>query len=347
MGYKRLIENTSVAYRNRKVLVTGGLGFIGSNVALRLAEAGAQVTVVDSAVPGCGANPHNLAPAPDVRVLRCDIRDSAVLGEALRGVEVVFNLAGEISHIHSMQNPARDADLNATAQLLFLEHCARHAPGVRVIYASTRQIYGVPQYLPVDELHAVRPVDFNGIHKYTATAYHLLWTDMGSLDGRVLCLTNVYGPRMALNVPGQGFLGHFLRRALCGETIEIFGDGRQLRDPIYVDDVVDAFLLAGSAGPGPRRLWNVGGAATLPLSSIAETISIAAGTPAPVYREFPAAQKSIDIGSYSTDSTRIRQDLGWRHTVSFDEGIRRTMEYYRRELPHYLPDCVSAACRHS
>jgi UDP-glucose 4-epimerase len=347
MGYKRLIENTSVAYRNRKALVTGGLGFIGSNVAMRLAEAGAQVTVVDSSVPGCGANPYNLALAAGIRVIPADIRDSAALAGEIRGVDVVFNLAGEISHIHSMQDPARDADLNATAQLLFLEECARQAPGVPVVYASTRQIYGVPQYLPVDELHPVRPVDFNGIHKYAATAYHQLWTEMGRLDARVLCLTNVYGPRMALNVPGQGFLGNFLRLALLGETIQIFGDGRQLRDPVYVDDVVDAFLKAGAAARTPRRLWNVGGSAALPLAHIAETISHACNAPVPVYRPFPPEHKNIDIGSYVTDSGRIRKDLCWRPSISFEEGIRRTVEYYGPDLPHYLPHRTVAACRRS
>jgi UDP-glucose 4-epimerase len=347
MSYNRLIETPSVAYRNYKVLVTGGLGFIGSNLALKLAEAGAAVTVVDSCDPGCGANPHNLAPAPDVRVIHADIRDSAALAGEIRGADAIFNLAGEISHTRSMREPARDADLNATAQLHFLEECARHAPGVPIVYAGTRQIYGVPQYLPVDELHPVHPVDFNGIHKYAAISYHLLWGEMGKLDARVLCLTNVYGPRMALNVSGQGFLGHFLRVGLTGEAIRIFGDGRQLRDPVYVDDVVEAFLLAGTAHPASRRLWNVGGGAPLSLAEIAQTISRAAGAPAPQYEPFPAEHKSIDIGSYFTDSSRIRKDLGWRPVVPFDEGIRRTLEYYRREMPHYLAGCSAAAWRRS
>lgn len=322
------------------------MGFIGSNVAVRLAAAGARVTVVDCADPGCGANLRNLAEAPEIRIIRADIRDASAVEGALRGVDVVLNIAGEISHTHSMRNPARDADLNATAQLYFLEMCGRVAPGVRVVYAGTRQIYGVPQYLPVDESHPVRPVDFNGIHKHAAVAYHQLWSDSGKIDARVLCLTNVYGPRMALNVPGQGFLGSFLRLALLGETIQVFGDGRQLRDPVYVDDVVDAFLLAGVTD-SPRRLWNVGGASALPLSSIAETISCASGAPAPVYCPFPAERKAIDIGSYTTDSSQIRRDLGWRPAVSFEEGIRRTMEYYRRELAHYVPDRAFAACRRS
>src|SRR5579883_2646359 len=342
MRYKGLIENPSVAYRHRKVLVTGGLGFIGSNVAVRLAEAGAQVTVVDSSVPGCGANSYNLAQAPGVRVIHADIRDSGALAGELLGVDFVFNLAGEISHVHSMQNPSRDADLNATAQLHFLEECSRQAPGRRIVYASTRQIYGVPQYLPVDEQHPVRPVDFNGVHKYAATVYHQLWTEMGRLDARILCLTNVYGPRMALNVPGQGFLGHFLRCALLGDPIEIFGDGHQLRDPVYVDDAVDAFLVAGASDRPGDRIWNVGGPAVLGLAEIAAIVSRAAGAPEPVYRPFPQAGKAIDIGSYSTDSSRIRRDLGWRAAVPFADGIRRTLDWYLRELPHYLPQCVAA-----
>lgn len=346
MRYKGLIENTALPYQNRKVLVTGGLGFIGSSVAVRLAEAGALVTVVDCSEPGCGANPYNLA-GVRVRRIDADIGDAAVLAGEIRGVDAVFNLAGEISHIHSMENPGRDARLNAAAQLRFLEECARQAPGARVVYASTRQIYGVPQYLPVDESHPVRPVDFNGVHKYAATEYHLLWAGMGRLDTRVLCLTNVYGPRIALNVPGQGFLGNFLRKSLLGETIEIFGDGRQLRDPVYVDDVVDAFLLAGAAPNPPSRLWNVGGPAPLPLSAIAETISRTADAPSPVYRPFPDERRNIDIGSYATDSSLICRELGWRPRVSFDAGVRLSIEYYRRELPHYIKDCAAAAPRPS
>ncbi len=334
-------------YRNRKVVVTGGLGFIGSNLALRLVDLGAQVVVIDSAVAGCGANRHNLSAAGGrLTVVESDIGDAAQVTPAIRDCSVIFNLAGEISHIHSMQRPARDAELNAGSQLRFLELCGRMQPGVRVVYASTRQIFGVPQYLPVDENHPVRPVDFNGIHKYAATAYHLLWSDAGRIDGRVLCLTNVYGPRMALNIPCQGFLANFLRRALLTQPIRIFGDGRQLRDPVFVDDVVDAFLLAGAADDPQSRAWSVGGPETMELGAIARTISSAAGGPPPVFQPFPEEQKRIDIGSYSTDWSRIRRELGWQPRVRFADGIDRALAYYRRELPHYLtasdatPSCV-------
>ena len=339
-------ERVVSEFNNRKVLVTGGLGFIGSNLALRLVRAGARVVIVDSEVAGCGANRHNIAAvASDVRLIVADVGDTASFAGEIRGCSVIFNLAGEISHIQSMRDPARDAALNATSQLRFLEECARQEPGVRVVYASTRQIYGIPQYLPVDEAHPIQPVDFNGIHKYAATAYHLLWSDLGRIDARVLCLTNVYGPRLALWLSGQGFLGNFLRRGLLEQTIEIFGDGRQLRDPVYVDDAVDAFLLAGAAPAPKSRLWNVGGYQALSLSEIAAAVGTAAGAPPPVCRAFPKDHKGIDIGSYCSDSTRIREELGWYPQIAFDEGVRRSLDYFRREYRHYLRDEDADAAR--
>ncbi len=324
-------------YRGSRVLVTGGLGFIGSNLALRLAAAGAHVTVVDSAVAGCGANARNLAPAAtSIRLISSDIAETANFAAELSASDVIFNIAGEVSHIESMRNPERDKQLNATAQLRFLEGCARYRPGVRVVYASTRQIYGMPRYLPVDEEHPIQPLDFNGVHKYAATAYHGIFTDNGQLDAVVLCLTNVYGPRMALHLPAQGFLGRFVRKALLGETIAIFGDGRQLRDPMYVDDAVEAFLRAGVAREPLSRKLNAGGHQALSLAEIAATVAAAAGAPDPVTQPFPPELRRIDIGSYYTDTARIRHDLGWGAEVDFDQGIRRTIDYYRKEWGYYL-----------
>src|ERR1019366_893290 len=248
----------------------------------------------------CGANEHNIAAAGgDLRIIIADIPAAVSFAAEIRGCSVIFNLAGEVSHIHSMRRPCRDAALNATAQLRFLEECVWQAPGVRVVYASTRQIYGAPKYLTQDERHPIQPVVFNGIHKYAATAYHLLWSSMGRIDGRVLCLTNVYGPRMALHLTGQGFLGNFVRRALFPQPIEVFGDGRQSRDPVYVDDAVDAFLLAGASEAPHSRLWNAGGPATLPLARIASIISAAVGIAGPGFRPFHEEPKGIDIGSQS------------------------------------------------
>ncbi|HWB84350.1 MAG TPA: NAD-dependent epimerase/dehydratase family protein [Bryobacteraceae bacterium] len=333
-------------YIGKRVLITGGLGFLGSSLAVRLAAVGARVTVVDSLTPGCGGNRYNLASAPAaISVIEADIGDAVRVSAAIRDTEVIFNMAGEISHVHSMERPERDADLNAMAQLRFLEECTRVAPGVRVVYASTRQIYGVPQYLPVDEAHPVQPVDFNGVHKFSANAYHQLFTTAGKLDAVVLCLTNIYGPRMALNIPCQGFLGNFLRRSLLGQRIEVFGDGLQLRDPVYVDDAIHAFLLAGAQSDYRWRLFNVGGAEVLPLRGIAQSIARACGTPEPTFRPFPEDRKAIDIGSYATDTSRIRRELGWCPALNFEEGIRTTLEYFRQELPHYLgPDDLNPVC---
>jgi UDP-glucose 4-epimerase len=339
-------------YRDKRVLVTGGLGFIGGNLAMRLVREGARVTVVDSLELGCGGNRCNLDPvAGDVEILDCSIADSARLRPVLSRCDAIFNLAGEISHIHSMLYPERDLELNTTAQLRFLCACADVAPGVRIVYAGTRQVYGVPEYLPVDERHPVNPVDFNGVHKYAATQYHLTLRRMGRLDAVVLRLTNVYGPRMALAVPCQGFLSTYLRKALTGQALEVFGDGTQLRDPLYVDDAVEAFLIAGAASALPSRAYNVGGPDPLPIVQIAALISQAAALPAPSNRPFPDDRKAIDIGSYHTDSSRIAADLGWRPTTRFAEGIVPTLAFYREHLTNYLdpanpnPECPLEASR--
>ena len=324
-------------YKGKSVLVTGGLGFIGSNLAIQLVYEGARVKVVDPLILGCGGNCFNLDPAAgSIEIINCSIADSSRLRPALQGCDAVFNLAGEISHLHSMLFPERDLEINATAQLHFLQSCLAAAPGVRVVYAGTRQVYGVPEYLPVDERHPVNPVDFNGVHKYAATQYHLMLSRMGRLDAAVLRLTNVYGPRMALDVPCQGFLSTYLRKALTGQPLEVFGDGRQLRDPLYVDDAVEAFLAAGAVADLPSRAYNVGGAEALSLAAIASTLSEAAGLPAPTRREFPPEQKAIDIGSYHTDSSLIRRELGWQPEASFAAGVDRTIAYYRAHLPQYL-----------
>jgi UDP-glucose 4-epimerase len=330
-------EGRSSAYRDCHALVTGGLGFIGSNLALRLVSEGARVTVLDSSEPGCGANPHNLAQAAgEICVVNGDIGDAALCAPFVRRADIIFNLAGEISHIHSMRWPHRDAAINAASQLRFLEVCWREAPGVRVVYASTRQIYGIPQYLPVDEQHPVRPVDFNGIHKYAAHAYHLAWSALGRIDARILCLTNTYGPRVALSLACQGFLANFLRRALTGQCIEVYGDGRQVRDPLYVDDAVEAFLLAGAAANLKSRVWNVGGGEPTSLARIAQLMSSLGGAPAPLFRPFPEERKQIDIGNYFTDCSRFRQEFGWQPGVGLEEGIRLSLDFFRRELPQYL-----------
>ncbi|MBI4891105.1 MAG: NAD-dependent epimerase/dehydratase family protein [Acidobacteria bacterium] len=319
------------SYRGKRALVTGGLGFLGGNLALRLNQLGASVTVVDSMVPGCGSDPGNLDSARGaIRLVHADIGDTHALGGILADTDVVFNLAGEISHLRSMTDPQRDLALNTVAQLQFLSELAARRPGIRVVYAGTRQVYGAPRYLPVDELHPVDPVDFNGVHKYTATMYHLLMAKTGVLDSVILRLTNIYGPRMSLTADGQGVLSFFLRRLLEGQDLEVFGTGEQVRDPLFVDDAVEAFLLAGEVESPPSRAYNAGGPEPLTLLEMArEMIRASGGSAKLTLRPFPDALKAIDIGSYLADNTRATTELGWKPTTSFEDGMRATFDYFR------------------
>lgn len=312
-----------------RVVVTGGLGFIGSNLVLALLRLGARVTVVDPCVPGCGGNPENLGEdLKRVEWLPLDMDQVDLLEDTIRSAQIVFNLAGEIRHQQSMLDPLRDLNLNARSQLLFVHACARWNPGVRIVYAGSRQVYGVPQYLPVDEDHPVVPVDFNGIHKQAAASYHLLLSRLGSLDACILRLTNVYGSRMAIDVPGQGFMGAFIRCLRDGIGLTVFGDGTQVRDPLHVDDAVAAFLLAGTIPHLPARVYNLGGPDVLSLLEIASRAAALCGAPQPGLRAFPPDHRLIDIGDYWANSARIQADLGWRAGVRFEDGLRDTLNSY-------------------
>ncbi|MEO5924192.1 MAG: NAD-dependent epimerase/dehydratase family protein [Bryobacteraceae bacterium] len=329
-------------YSGRRVLVTGGLGFIGSNLAIRLAGLGAEVVVVDARVPGCGGNPFNLLDqSKTIRIVERDIGDPAIR-KLLDSSPVVFNLAGEVSHVHSMLYPERDLCINTTAHLRFLSACAEHQSRLRVVYASTRQVYGIPQALPVDENHPVCPVDFNGIHKHAAEQQHLLLTRLGRMDAMVLRLTNIYGPRMAIGLPCQGFLPVFAHRAIRKERITVFGDGLQMRDPVYVDDACDAFVRAGMVQNPERRTLNIGSSQPLTVGAIAEEFARQGDLPEPELRPFPADRKPIDIGSYIACTEACYEQLGWRATTSFRDGVRRTLRYYGD--PGQVATQAPAAC---
>lgn len=319
-----------MSYRGVRVLITGGAGFIGRNLAIRLVGEGARVCVVDPCVPGCGGDANDLkCGAEEVEYLPLDIADPELFRKEIESAEVIFNLAGEISHIHSMDFPERDLQLNTLSQLRFLMACSQWNRKARIVYAGTRQVYGVPEYLPMDEAHPVNPVDFNGIHKYAAAQYHLMLTRKGDLDAVVLRLTNVYGPRMALNVPCQGFLNTFFRKLLLGESLDVFGEGTQLRDPLYVDDAVTAFLVAAELARPSVRTYNVGGPQALSLWDIACRASALAGVRSPRTVPFPEERKAIDIGSYDSNSDAFATDSGFRASMVFAEGARRTLDYFR------------------
>lgn len=324
------------AYAGKRVLITGGLGFIGSNLARALVDAGAKVVLVDSLVPEYGGNTANIAGIEDrVTVNVSDVRDPHSLRSLLRGQDVLFNLAGQTSHLDSMTDPFTDLEINARAQLSILEACRHHNPAGRIVFASTRQIYGRPEYLPVDERHPVAPVDVNGVNKAAGEAYHLLYGRVYGLRVSALRLTNVYGPRMRVRDARQTFLGVWLKAAVRGEEFEVWGDGTQRRDLLYVDDALAAFLLAGARDEADGEVFNVGVESSVSLAELAELVVRAAGSGSFRLVPFPPERKAIDIGDYFADPAKIRAALGWEARIGLDKGLRRTLDYYRAHGEEY------------
>jgi UDP-glucose 4-epimerase len=323
-------------YRNRKVLVTGGLGFIGSNLCRTLVDLGAQVLVVDSLLPDYGGNLFNLAGYEDkLRINIADVRGHGIQ-YLVRDQEVLFNLAGQVSHIDSMTDPFTDLEINCTSQVWILEAVRQHNPGLKVVYAGTRQIYGKPRYLPVDENHLLNPTDVNGINKISGEFYHLVYHSVYGLRASSLRLTNTYGPRQLIRHNRQGFIGWFIKKAVAGEEIQIFGDGQQKRDFDYVDDVVDAFLRAGATDAADGQVFNLGGEPPVSLLDLVQKLIALAGHGSYTIVPFPEERKKIDIGDFYADATKIRKALGWTPRLSLEEGLARTLAYYREHQEHYL-----------
>jgi len=324
-------------YRGRRVMVTGGLGFIGSNLARVLVELGADVLLVDSLIPAYGGNLFNIDGLADrLQVNVADIRQQSTMNYLVQGREVIFNLAGQVSHIDSMLDPYTDLDVNCRSQLTILEACRNHNPSVKVVYAGTRQVYGRPDSLPVSESHLVRPTDVNGINKAAGEYYHLVYNNVFGVRACSLRLTNVFGPRQLVKHNRQGFIGWFIRTAIENKTIQLYGDGSQLRDLVYVDDAADAFLRAGASDACNGEVFNVGGAAPISLKDLAATLVEIAGAGRVECVAWPADKKAIDIGSFYADSTKLAAATGWAPSVSLPDGLRRAVEFYRANLPHYL-----------
>jgi UDP-glucose 4-epimerase len=324
-------------YRGRKVMITGGLGFIGSNLARQLVDLGAEVLIVDALHPDYGGNLFNISGIADrVRVNIADVRMQSTIGVLSKGQEVIFNLAGQVSHIDSMRDPYTDLEINCRAQLSILEACRANNPRVRIVYAGTRQVYGRPDYLPVDEKHLVRPADINGVNKAAGEYYHLLYNNVFDVRACSLRLTNVYGPRQLIKHDRQGFIGWFIRLVLEDKEIQVFGDGSQMRDFVYVDDAADAFLRAGASNACDGDVFNVGGSAAITHRDLVALLIDTAGSGRVRYVEWPADKKRIDIGSFYSDSTKFQQAVGWRPQVPLREGLMRTLQFYREHMREYV-----------
>ena len=323
-------------FEGSNVLITGGVGFIGSNLARRLVELGAKVLLVDSLIPEYGGNLFNIHGIEDqVRINIADVRDEHSMKYLVQGQDYLFNLAGQVSHIDSMQDPYTDLEINCRSQLSILEACRKHNPMVKVIYAGTRQQYGKPQYLPVDEKHPMCPTDVNGINKMAGEWYHILYNHVYGIQATSLRLTNTYGPRQLLKHSRQGFIGWFIRLAIDDEEIKIFGDGRQLRDMTYVDDVVEAFLLAAASESANGHIFGLGGMEPVSLVEFVRILIEVAGTGRYVLVPFPPERKAIDIGDFYADYSKIERTLGWKPSVPLREGLARTVAFYRAHRIHY------------
>lgn len=323
-------------FKAKKILITGGIGFIGSNLAICLAKLGAILTLVDSLIPEYGGNLWNIEPIKDRIVVNIsDVRDEHAMKYLVQKQDYLFNLAGQTSHLDSMNNPFPDLEINARAQLSILEACRRHNPGIKIVFASTRQIYGKPQYLPVDERHPLHPADVNGINKMAGEWYHLVYNNVYGIRAAVLRLTNTYGPRMRVKDARQTFLGIWIRKLIEGKPFQIFGDGKQIRDFNYVDDVVSALLLAAESDTANGEIYNLGADDPVSLKNLAELLVHIEGAGKYEIIPFPEDRKVIDIGDYYADYRKIRSNLGWKPAIQLDEGLKNTLDYFKTFSEYY------------
>ena len=321
----------------KKILITGGMGFIGSNLARRLIELGNEITIVDSLIAEYGGNLRNLHDLRDeIRINLSDIRDEFSMKEIIKDKDYLFNLAGQTSHLDSMENPFVDLDINAKAQLSILEACRKNNPEIRVVFASTRQIYGKPNYLPVDENHPLNPVDVNGVNKIAGEQYHLLYNKVYGIATSVLRLTNTYGPRMRIKDARQTFLGIWIRNLLEGKPIQVFGNGSQRRDYNFVNDVVDAFLIVATSKIAIGKAYNLGAPDPLSLDETARLMCEKVDGSSYEHIPFPQNRKAIDVGDFICDYNTFSETFGWKPEVTFDQGIAESIDYFRDEIKYYI-----------
>ncbi len=322
--------------KNKNILITGGCGFIGSNLAHFLVESGANITILDSMIADYGGNLFNIHSIKNkININFSDMRDIHSMKYLVKEKDIIFNLAGQVSHIDSMKDPLTDLDINSRSQLTFLEACRLHNPKARIVFASTRQIYGIPNYLPVNEDHPINPIDINGVNKYSAEKLHSLYHKVYGIKTTSLRLTNVYGPKQLIKHNKQGFTGIFVREAIQGNTINLYGTGNQKRDFNYVSDVCEAFILAAIKKEAVGQIYNLGFHTPY---SLTDFVSMLKKHCSFSYKKqpFPNEKKKIDIGSYYADYSKINNELGWTPRIDLDQGLKLTVDFYKKNINHYL-----------
>lgn len=324
------------AFAGKRALVTGGAGFIGSNLARRLVEGGANVTIVDSMLPAGGANAFNLSEIRHrVTVYETDVRDRVTLGGLLDGQDYLFNLAARTGHLDSMRHPDEDLDVNCRAQLGILETCRAVNPRVKIVHAGTRQVYGRPETMPVNEEHPLRPVDVNGINKLSGDLYYQLYHRVHGIRACVLRLTNTVGPHLRVKDAGQSFIGAWIRALVEERPFDVWG-GDQVRDFTFVDDAVDAFCAAALSDAANGQVFNVGGSAAMPLRQLAALMTEVNGGGSYAVGAFPAERRAIDVGDFVADDRKLRATLGWKPRTPLRDGLAKTLDFYHEHLEQYV-----------
>lgn len=328
-------------FEGKRVLITGGLGFIGSNLAIRLVQEGAQVTLVDNMIPRQGGNLFNISPIADkVHVNFSDVRNQLSVDHLVQGQEYIFHLAGQVNHVESVRNPIQDLDINCRGTLVLLEACRRFNRDARIIFSGTRGEYGASVHLPVDENHPTNPKGIYAVTNLTAEKMILVYHDIHKLQGVCLRITNTYGERHQMQHDEFGVMNWFIRKAMDGETIPVFGDGMILRDFLYVGDLVECFLMVATYPQAYGEVFNVGTGVPISFIDVARKIVDIAGNGRVDFTEFTPERKEVEPGDYYTDISKIKGVAGWEPTISLDEGIKRTIAFYQKHKERYWKEAA-------
>jgi len=327
------------AFRGKRALVTGGMGFTGSNLAIALVNAGADVTIVDAMIPGYAGNLHNIEPIRDrVTVNFSDIRDANVMNYLVGGQDYVFHLAGQVDHVLSLTNPFPDIDINIKGAAILMEALRWHNPDAKLIYTGTRGQYGPAVSLPVNEEAATHPKGIYEISNLTAEKIIQVYNDVHGIASVLLRLTNCYGPRAQMEHPRYGVVNWFVRLAIADETIKVFGDGRILRDFLYIDDAVDAIIMCALEPKAIGQVLNVGIDQPTDFIELAETVIDVAGSGRWEHAPFTREREAQEPGDFYSDISKIRQLVGWEPRTCLKEGLRATVDFYRQHKAYYWSD---------